>query len=194
MDHKHDQLWSEALRRLGVKNIGELLVRDPAQLVVLLSDQSHLTVPAPVAIYGMNVAIAAGGAGTYATIEMECRAPATHILGLQLPPAMAFKLYTIFPDSGLGGWPPTAGRMTAFTTGGGGQNWLHRGTPGVLGGVESMVYNTSGSGALGGGGDQVIFTEPMHVAANRTFGVQCTTANTTACFGILWRETGLGGP
>lgn len=195
MDHTHDQLWGEALRRLGVKNPGALELRDPAQLVVLLADTSHLAVPAATPIYGGRVAVAAGGAGTFGTIELCCRAAGTYVLAILMDPANDFRLYTLGAPTGLGGFPATAARYTAFGDGRDGQNWIHRGTPAAIGaGVDMLYLNVTGSGALGGPGEQYNFPEPMFMAQNRVLGVQITVANTLASMGIIWREIQVGGP
>lgn len=42
-DHSHDRDYGEALRRLGIKNPGDVRVRDPIQLVAVLDDLREVT-------------------------------------------------------------------------------------------------------------------------------------------------------
>ena len=193
MDHKHDQLYAEVLRRLGVKNPGELLIRDPVQAVAILQDATHLIGPPPVPIYASRVNIGAGGAGAFGTIELRCVVD-TYLLAVIIPSGgIAFNMYTLGAPTGLGGFPATAARYTAFSDGRDGQNWVDRGTPGAIGGADILAISVTGSGAVGGPGDQYNFPEPIYVAAGRVVGLQCRLANTGVYIGFMWREVPLRG-
>jgi hypothetical protein len=56
-----------------------------------------------------------------------------------------------------------------------------------------MSIALTGSGALGGLGDNYNFPEPMFISSGRVFGMQCQTANTSVDIGFLWREVPLRG-
>lgn len=72
MDLKIWRNYHEALRRLGVKNPGEVAVQAPIQLEATLDDLSHLTPPLQVpvvAIYNFQAAVI----GDWSGFELEAR-------------------------------------------------------------------------------------------------------------------------
>lgn len=60
---KVDRSYHEALRRIGVKNPGEVRVGVPVQLTAPVDDLSHLTPPVPVAIASTGVTFIAAAVG-----------------------------------------------------------------------------------------------------------------------------------